>query len=163
MWILSYKHAVNELYMIPYLHFFFAKKALIFWNLLYLFYLKLISPSEIIFTNDKHVFLRILVTNLRVLCFDICAIYPLCVHRVTEVDSILYQKFSLWTYSPFRHDVSLLYFSQNNLLRVLTYGCRHCIKCFSFQYKKKSYFLLIYPHLISKMRRATKPCSRETW
>ena len=48
------------------------------------------------------------------------------------VDSILYQKFALWTYSPFRHEVSLLYFRPNNLLRVLTYVCRHCnIKCFN--------------------------------
>ena len=47
--------------------------ALIFCNLLYLFCLKLISPSEIIFIDDEHVFLRIVVTNLCVLCFDICA------------------------------------------------------------------------------------------
>ena len=58
-------------------------------------------------------------------------IYPLCVHRIIKVDSTLYQKFTLWTYSPFRHEVSLLYFSRNNLLRVLTYVRRHCnIKCF---------------------------------
>ena len=30
------------------------------------------------FTNDEHVFLRILVTNLRVLCFDIYAIPTMC-------------------------------------------------------------------------------------
>ena len=53
-------------------------------------------------------------------------LYPLCVHRIIKVDSLLYQKFTLWTYSPFRHEVSLLYFSRNNLLRVLTYVCRHC-------------------------------------
>ena len=52
-------------------------------------------------------------------------LYPLCVHRTIKVDSILYQKFALRTYSPFRHEVSLLYFSRNNLLRVLTYVCRH--------------------------------------
>ena len=58
-------------------------------------------------------------------------LYPPCVHRISKVGSILYQKFALWTYSPFRHEVSLLYFSQNNLLRVLIYVCRHCnIKCF---------------------------------
>ena len=57
--------------------------------------------------------------------------YPICVHRIIKVDSILYQKFALWTYSPFRHEVSLLYFSRNNLLPVLTYVCRYCnIKCF---------------------------------
>ena len=58
-------------------------------------------------------------------------LYPLCVHRIIKVNSILYQKFALWTYSPFRHEVSLLYFNRNNLLTVLTYVCRHCnIKCF---------------------------------
>ena len=30
------------------------------------------------FTNDEHVFLRILVTNLGVLCFDIYAIPTMC-------------------------------------------------------------------------------------
>ena len=30
------------------------------------------------FTNDEHVFLRILVINLRVLCFEICAIPTMC-------------------------------------------------------------------------------------
>ena len=47
-------------------------------------------------------------------------------YRTIKVDSILYQKFALWTYSPFRHEMSLLYFSWNILLRVLTYVCRHC-------------------------------------
>ena len=57
--------------------------ALIFCNLLFLFCVKLFSPSEIIFTNDEHVFLRILVTNSRVLCSDIYAIpmHYMCVHR----------------------------------------------------------------------------------
>ena len=71
--------------MITYLHFstYFLQKnhlfaALIFCNLLFLFCVKLFSPSEIIFTNDEHVFLRILVTNLRVLCFDIYAIPTMC-------------------------------------------------------------------------------------
>ena len=71
--------------MIPYLHFctYFLRKthkfwALIFCNLLYLFCVKLFSQSEIIFTNDDHVFLRILVTNLRILCFDIYAIATMC-------------------------------------------------------------------------------------
>ena len=74
-----------------FLHLFFAKKqlflALIFCNLLYLFCIKLFSPSEIIFTNDEHVFLRTLVTNLRVLWFD-TMLYPLYVHRIIKVDSI---------------------------------------------------------------------------
>ena len=64
--------------MIPYLHLFFSKGALIFWNLLNLFWSKLISPSAVIFTNDEHVFLRILVTNLHVLCFEIYAIPTIC-------------------------------------------------------------------------------------
>ena len=71
-------------------------------------------------------------------------LYPLCVHRIIKVDLILYQKFALWTYSPYRHEVSLLYFSRNNLLRVLTYVCRYCnIKCFSFELKKSFLFFLL--------------------
>ena len=115
--------------MIPYFHLSFAKEALISWNLLNLF----CSP---IITNHEHVFLRILVTNLRVLCSDIYAIPTICTPY-----SILYQKFALWTYSPFRHEVLLLYFIKNNLLRVLTYVCRHCnIKCFEFEYIYFFYF-----------------------
>ena len=133
--------------MIPYLHFctyflqkqalIFCKKniifcknmhiflALIFCNLLYLFCVKLFSPSEIIFTNDEHVFLRILVTNLRVLCFDIYAIPTTCTpyyqSRVNLVSEIC-----LVNILTFGHEVSLSYLSRNNLLRVLTYVCRHC-------------------------------------
>ena len=103
--------------------------ALIFCNLLYLFCLKLFSPSEIIFTNDEHVFLRIW-SQIYVFFVLTSLLYPLCVNHIIKVDSILYHKFALWTYSPFRQEVSLLYFSRNNLLRVLTYLCRHCnIKC----------------------------------
>ena len=61
--------------------YFLQKKSLIFTTYflqLVLFCVKLFSPSEIIFTNDEHVFLRILVTNLRVLCFDIYAIPTMC-------------------------------------------------------------------------------------
>ena len=112
------------------LHLFFAQFFFIFstyfLRLIVLICVKWFSPSEIIFSIDGHVFLRILVINLGVLCFDIYAIYPLCVHRIIKVDSILYQKFTLWTYSSFRHEVSLLYLSRNNWLRVLTYVCRHC-------------------------------------
>ena len=39
---------------------------------------KLFSPSEIIYNNDEHVFLRILVTNFHVLCSDIYAIPTMC-------------------------------------------------------------------------------------
>ena len=42
-----------------------------FIHLLHLFCIRLFSPSEIIFTNDEHVFLRILITNFHVRCFDI--------------------------------------------------------------------------------------------
>ena len=63
--------------------YFFAKKALLFSSYFlqlieYLFCVKLFSPPEIVFTNDVHVFLRILVTNLRVIFFDIYAIPTLC-------------------------------------------------------------------------------------
>ena len=88
--------------------------------------LKLISQCEIIFTNDEHVFLRIFFTHLRALCFDIYGMPTMCTpHRIIKVDSILYQKFAWWIYSPFWHEVWLLYFSRNNLLRVLTFVCRH--------------------------------------
>ena len=30
---------------------------------------------------------------------------PRCVHRTIKVDSILYQKYAFWRYSPFRHEV----------------------------------------------------------
>ena len=52
--------------------------------------------------------------------------YPLYVHRTIKVESILSRKFALWTYSPFLHEMSLLYLSWNILLRVLTYVCRQC-------------------------------------
>ena len=91
---LSGLHRVIELYMIPYLHFwtyFLQKKKLIFsiyfLHLIVLILWKIIqkcksgkflSPSEIISTNDKHIFIRILVTNLRILCFVIFAIPTIC-------------------------------------------------------------------------------------
>ena len=87
--------------------------ALIFCNLLYLFCVKLFSPSEIIFTNDEHVFLRNLVTNLRVLCFDIYAIPTMCTQRYQSRLNLV-SEICLVTYSLFRHEVSLLYFSRNN-------------------------------------------------
>ena len=78
MLILSCVHTVIELYMIPYLHLSFGEKSTYFLQLIVLICLKLISPSEIIFTDDEHVFLRILVTNERVICFDIYAIPTMC-------------------------------------------------------------------------------------
>ena len=60
--------------------------------------------------------------------------------------SCMYQKFALWTYSPFRHEVSLLYFSRNNLLRVFTYECKHCnIKCFNLN--KYFFFSFLSSHI----------------
>ena len=108
----------------------FCEKTRIFWNLLCLFCLKLISPSEIIFTNDEYVFLKILVSNLRVLCFDIYAIPTMCTpYYQSRLD--LVSEICLVNILTFRYEVSLLYFSTKNLLRVLTYVCRHCnIKCF---------------------------------
>ena len=154
MWILSCKHThlfemMYHLYFRRYVDFvlqtycnwivddrifaliFWEKKNTYFSELIELILLKLISPSEIIFTNDEHFFLRILVT-IYVFFVLTSMLYRLCVHRIIKVHSILHQKFALWTiYSHFRHEVSLLCFSRNNLLRVLTYVCRHCnIKCF---------------------------------
>ena len=88
--------------------------ALIFFNLLYLFCVKLFSPSGIIFTNDEHILLRILVTNLRVLCIDIYAIPTMCTPPHYQSTLNLVSEICLVTYSPFRHEMSLLYFSRNN-------------------------------------------------
>ena len=63
-----------SLTMIPYLHFctyFVQKKNTYFLQLIVLILCKIILSVRNNFTNDEHVFLRILVTNLRVLCFDI--------------------------------------------------------------------------------------------
>ena len=87
--------------------YFWAKKhlflALVFCNLLYSFCLKLISPLEIIFTNEEQVFLRILVTNLRVLCSDIYAIPTRCtpyhqsrLNLVSEICLVSILTFSAW-------------------------------------------------------------------
>ena len=144
MWILSCKHthlfeALYHLYFRRYANFvlqtycnwtvndpifalIFCEKALLFWNLLYLFYLKLISPSEIIFINDEHVFLRILVSNLRVLCSDIYPMPIMCTPYY-KIRLNLVSEIYLVNILTFRHEVSLLYFSTNNLLRVLTYVC----------------------------------------
>ena len=134
---LSGLHRVIELYMIPYLHFwtyFLQKKKLIFCIifciLLYLFCGKLFSPSEIISTNDKHIFIRILVTNLRILCFVIFAIPTICTPYYQSRLNLNSRNL------PFEHTHLFgmrrhLYFSRNNLLRVLTYVWRHCnVKCF---------------------------------
>ena len=106
------------------LHLFCAKKHLF----LELIFLQLYCTYCILcrnnFTSDEQVFLRILVINLRVLCFEICAIPTLCTpyyqNRLNLVSEICLMII------PFRHEVSLLYFSRNNLLRFLTYVCRHC-------------------------------------
>ena len=112
--------------------------ALIFWErrtyfleLIVLILLKINLSVRNNFLLMMNMFSKKLWSQIYVFFFFKSMLYPLCVHRVIKVDSILYQKFALWTYSPFRHEVSLLYFSRDNLLRVLTYVCRHCnIKCF---------------------------------
>ena len=83
------------------------------------------------FTNDEHVFLRIF--GRKFTCSLLWRLgHTRYIYRCTiKVDSILYQKFALWTYSPFQHEMSLLYSSWTILLRVLIYVCRHCnVKCF---------------------------------
>ena len=117
---LSGLHRAIEVYDDPIfalLYLFCAKKhlflALIFRNSIVLILCKIILSVRNNFTNDEHVFLRILVTNLSVLRFE-----------KNEFKC-------MWTYWPFRHEVSLLYFGRTNLLSVLTSVCRHCnIKCF---------------------------------
>ena len=67
--------------MFALLHLFCAKKALVFSNFLQLIVLilcKIILSVRNNFTNDEHVSLRILVTNLPILCFDILAIPTMC-------------------------------------------------------------------------------------
>ena len=99
----------------------------VFWNLL----LKINFSVRNNFLLMMNMFSKEFWSELYVFLVLKSMLYPLCVHRIIKVDSILYEKFALWTYSPFQHEVSLLYFSWNNLLRVLTYVCRHCnIKCF---------------------------------
>ena len=83
------------------------------------------------FTNDEHYFPKNFWSQIYVFVVMTSRPYPLYVHRTIKVDSILYQKFALWTYSHFRHEMSPLYLSWNILLTVLTYVCRHCnIQCF---------------------------------
>ena len=79
--------------MIPYLHFctYFVQKGNSFLQLIVLFLCKIILSVKNNFTNDEHVFPRILVTNLHVLYSEIYAIPTMCI----KVDSILYQKFAL--------------------------------------------------------------------
>ena len=75
--------------------------------------------------------------------------YPLYVHRTVKVDSILYQKFALWTYTPFRHEISLLYLSWNILLRVLAYVCRHVISNVFNLNKHFFLFLFLSAHSVA--------------
>ena len=74
-----------------------------FSNLLCLFCVKFFSSTEMIFTHYEHVFLRILVTNLHVLCFDIYAIptmctpfYPSRLNLVCEICLVNILTFSAW-------------------------------------------------------------------
>ena len=101
--------------MIPYLHFctYFMQKKHLFLALICcnLFCVKLFSPSE-------HVFLWILVTNLRVLCFDIYAIPTMCTpyyqSRLNLVPEICLSGMRCHCYIL----VGIIYW-------VLTYVCRH--------------------------------------
>ena len=76
LFITYFYHLFLSLIFITYFYHLFL--SLILCNLLYLFFVKLFSPSGIIFTNDEHVFLRILATNLCVLCFYIYDIPTMC-------------------------------------------------------------------------------------
>ena len=74
-----------------------------------------LSKFSTVFGLLLHVFLRILVSNLSVLCFDICAIPSMCTpyyqSRLNLVSEIC-----LVNILTFQHAVSMLYFSRNNLL-----------------------------------------------
>ena len=71
---------------------------LYFIEMLHLFCITLFSPPEIIFTNDEHVFLRILATNLWVLCFDIYAIPTMFTpfNHASEICLVNIFTFSAW-------------------------------------------------------------------
>ena len=110
---------------------FFCERGTYFLELIVLILLKINLSVRNNFLLMMNMFSKEFWSQICVFFFLKSMLYPLCVHRIIKVDSILYQKFVLWIYSPFRHEVTLLYFSLNNLLRVLTYVCRHCnIKCF---------------------------------
>ena len=87
--------------------YFFAKKALILrtflLQLIVLILRKIILSVRNNFSNDEQVFLRILVTNLRVLCFDIYAIPTMCtpyyqsrLNLVSEICLVNILTFSAW-------------------------------------------------------------------
>ena len=92
-------------------------------------------------------------------------LYPLCAHHIIKVDSILYQKFALWTHSPFRHEVSLLYFSRNNLLRVLLIYVDIVI---SNVFNLNNFFFCLFPPAMNDiwnciiLRRSQDPSMRPT-
>ena len=87
-------------------HLFFAKNTYFstyFWQLIVLILRKIILSIRNIFTNAQHVFLRILITNLRVLCFDIFAIPTMCtpyyqsrLNLVSEICLVNILTFSEW-------------------------------------------------------------------
>ena len=118
---------VYEYYNLSTATIFCAKKhlfiALIFSQLIVFILCKIILSVRNNFTNNEHVFLRTLVTNLPVLCFDICDIPAMCTpyyqSRLNLVSEICLV------------NILMLYISRNNSLRVLTYVCEHSnIKCF---------------------------------
>ena len=74
---MSYKHTVTL--DDPIFVLIFCERSTYFLELIVLILLKInLSVRNKFFTNDEHVFLRILVTNLRVLCFEIYAIPTMC-------------------------------------------------------------------------------------
>ena len=61
-------------------------------------------------------------------------IYPLMsieinlyLHSIIKVDPIIYQEFVLLTYSPFRHEVSLLYYSRINIFASFNFGINQSV------------------------------------
>ena len=104
----------------------FSERSTYFLELFVLILLRINLSVRNNFLLMMNMFSKEFLSPIHVFFFLKSMLYPLCAHRIIKVDSILYQKFALWTYSPFRQQVSLLYFSRNNLLRVLTFVCRHC-------------------------------------
>ena len=99
-------------------HLFCAKKTLIFCTyflqLIVLILCKIILSVRNNFTNDENVLLRIFITNLLVLCFDIYAIPAICtpyyqsrLNLVSEISLVNILTFSAWGVTVMYVDIAI--------------------------------------------------------
>ena len=77
----------------------FCERSTYFLELIVLILLKTNLSVRNNFFPMMNMFSKELWSQIYVIFFLICAIDPLCVHRTIKVDSILYQKFALWTFT----------------------------------------------------------------